>query len=124
MWKVMCVLEKSHMENYDGEHGGSSSDGGVFVLFNKVISIDLLKWLQMIQVLMEVREQVSGEEHFRQMGWYCSGPESRGVPAEIPRWPEPSVVGAENDGVPDHKDSASQTLICIHTLSGLVKIRF
>lgn len=41
MWKVMCVLEKSRMENYDGEHGGGSSDGGVFVLFNKVISIDL-----------------------------------------------------------------------------------
>ena len=56
MWKVMCMLEKSRMENCDGEHGGSSDDG--FVLFNKVISIDLPKWLQMIQVLMEVREQV------------------------------------------------------------------
>ena len=53
------------MDNCDGEHGGSS-DGGGFVLFNKVISIDLPKWLKMIQVLMEVREQVSGEEHFRQ----------------------------------------------------------
>lgn len=123
MWKVMCVLEKSHMENCDGEHGGSG-DGGGFVLFNKVISIDLPKWLQMIQVLMEVREQVSGEEHFRLMGWYCSDPKGGHVPTEIPRWPEPSVVGAESDGVPDHKGSASQTLICIHTPSGLVKIRF
>lgn len=33
----VCVGEKS-MENYDGEHAGGSSDGGVFVLFNKVIS--------------------------------------------------------------------------------------
>lgn len=114
MWKVMCMLEKSRMENCDGEHGGSSDDG--FVLFNKVISIDLPKWLQMIQVLMEVREQVSGEEHFRQMGWYCSGPKGG---AEIPRWPQPSVVGAESNGVPDHKGSASQTLIYIHTPSGL-----
>ena len=26
MWKVMCMLEKSRMENCDGEHGGSSDD--------------------------------------------------------------------------------------------------
>lgn len=35
MWKVMCVLEKIVMENYDGEHGGGSSDGGVFVLLTR-----------------------------------------------------------------------------------------
>ena len=52
------MLEKSNIENCDGEHGGSS-DGGRFAFFNKVIRMDLPKWLQMSKSLKEVREQVS-----------------------------------------------------------------
>lgn len=82
-----------------------------------MISIDLPKWLQMIQVLMEVGSKYLEKSISDRWDGTVLVLRVRGVPAEIPRWPEPSVVGAESDGVPDHKDSASQAFICIHTSS-------